>query len=72
MEVFSEELTMKPSKILILLVGFAGLALASAPGRVAVQTVNAPEMNPGAALSALTLLSGALVVVRSRRKRLSS
>jgi hypothetical protein len=64
---------MKRSKILLLLVALSGLAMAGAPGRVAVQTaITVPEMNPGTALSALTLLSGALVVVRGRRKRSSS
>jgi len=60
---------MKRSAFLLLFVGLSGLALMGDPiGRVAVQT-SAPEMNPGSALSALTLLSGALVVIRSRRRR---
>jgi hypothetical protein len=66
-----EEPVMKRSRILLLFVGLSGFALMGDPiGRVAVQTpTSTPEMNPGSALSALTLLSGALVVIRSRRKR---
>ena len=61
---------MKQSRILFLLVALSGLAMAGGPGRVAVEDpVAAPELNPGYALSALTLLSGALVVIRSRHKR---
>jgi hypothetical protein len=62
---------MNRSWILLLFVGLSGLVLMGDPiGRVAVQTpASTPEMNPGSALSALTLLSGALVVMRGRRKR---
>lgn len=64
---------MKRSRILLLVIAFSGLAMAGGPGRVAVETaVAAPELNPGYALSAFTLLSGALIVVRSRRKRSAS
>ena len=57
-------------KMLFVLMALSGLALAGGPGRVAAETtVSAPEMNPASALSALTLLSGALVVFKSRRKR---
>jgi hypothetical protein len=62
---------MKRSRILLLLVGLSGLALMGDPiGRVAAETpVSTPEMNPGVALSALTLLSGTLMVIRGRRRR---
>jgi hypothetical protein len=54
----------------MMLVLAAGLAIAGGPGRVAAETpVAAPEIDAGSGLSALTLLSGALVVFRSRRKR---
>jgi len=47
--------------IVILLVGAAGSALAGGP-------VAAPEIDAAAALGALTLLSGTLLVVRGRRR----
>ena len=56
---------------LLVLVAFSGIAFAANPGRVAAETtatVSAPEMNPASALSALTLLSGAFVVLRGRRR----
>jgi hypothetical protein len=59
---------MKPVWMMLLLVALSGLAMAN-PGEVASQTVTVPELNPGYALSALTLLSGVLVVISSRRKR---
>ena len=65
---------MKPSRCLLLLVALSGLALAdSRPGYgVKLEVVAAPEVNSGSALSALALLSGILVVIRSRGKRSSS
>jgi hypothetical protein len=46
---------------ILLLIGMAGFAFADG-----VQT---PEIDPNAGVSALTLLSGALLVIRGRRKR---
>ena len=51
---------MKYLGIALLFVGISGAALA-------VPAV-APEIDPGTAGSALALLSGALLVIRSRRK----
>jgi uncharacterized membrane protein YdcZ (DUF606 family) len=51
--------SMKLIGILLLLAGMAGAVLA-AP---------VPEMDPGSSASALALLSGALLVIKSRRNR---
>jgi hypothetical protein len=45
--------------LLLLLVGVSGLAVAN----------GVPEIDPGSGASALALLSGALLVIRGRRKR---
>jgi hypothetical protein len=50
---------MKTVGMMLLVVGMSGAALA-AP---------VPEIDPGSGISALTLLSGALLVIRSYRKR---
>lgn len=47
--------------MLLLLAGAAGLAMAAPPV--------APEVGAGSAGSALALLSGALLVIRGRRKK---
>ena len=46
----------------LLLVGTAGLALAGGIPHV-------PEVDPAMGIGALTLLSGAVLVIRARRKR---
>jgi len=46
----------------LLLIGVAGFATA------AVGTVGAPEIDPTSAVGALTLLSGAVLVMRGRKK----
>jgi hypothetical protein len=46
---------------ILLFLGVAGAALAGVHPP-------APEIDPGSAVSALTLLSGALLVIRGRRK----
>ena len=51
---------MKIIGMMLLLVGLAGLAMADA--------VLAPEIDPGSATTALALLSGAMLVIRGRRK----
>jgi hypothetical protein len=45
--------------MMLLLIGVAGLAMA----------VPTPEIDPGSGASALALLSGALLVIRGRRKK---
>ena len=50
---------MKLSGMVLLLVGVAGFALANV----------VPEIDPGSSASALALLSGAVLVIRSRRKK---
>ena len=50
---------MKLVGMFLLLVGVSGAALASA----------VPEIDPGSSVSALALLSGALLVIKSRRKK---
>ena len=52
---------MKTLGIAMLLMGFAGLAMA---GPAAV-----PEINPASATGALALISGAVLVIRAGRKR---
>ena len=52
---------MKVLGIMLLFVGVAGLAMA--------QTAPAPEIDPGSAGTAVALLSGALLVARSRQKK---
>ncbi len=47
----------------LLLLGASTLALAAPP------PTNAPEIDPGSAVSALALLSGTVLMVRSRRKQ---
>jgi hypothetical protein len=49
---------MKFVGMFLLVVGMSGVALASVP-----------EMDPGSGASALALLSGALLVIKSRRKK---
>jgi hypothetical protein len=48
---------------LLILVGLAGTLVANPP------PPPAPEIDPGSGMSALVLLSGALLVLRSARKR---
>ncbi len=52
---------MKAFGMTLLLVGMAGI--------LAADRVAAPEIDPGSAGSAIALLSGALLVLRSRRAR---
>jgi hypothetical protein len=49
---------------LLILVGLAGILTANPPPRQQV-----PEIDPASGVSALVLLAGALVVLRSTRKR---
>ena len=53
----------KFSLLAVIVLGAAALAF----GQVAAQP-NAPEIDPGQALSVLAFLSGAVTVIRSRRK----
>ena len=53
---------MKTVGMLLLLVGISSFAFAGG-------VVAAPEINPASGTAALTLLSGAILVIRSRRKR---
>jgi hypothetical protein len=50
------------------ILGFALLFLAMA-GSLLAQHEGAPEIDPGSCLSALALLSGGLLVLRTARKR---
>ena len=52
----------KTFAILMMMTTVAGMAFGA-------EVAPAPEINPASAVSALTLLSGALLVVRSRRKK---
>ncbi len=49
---------MKLVGMILLVVGMSGVALAGVP-----------EIDPGSGVSALALLSGALLVIKSRRKK---
>jgi LPXTG-motif cell wall-anchored protein len=51
---------MKSFGMLLLLVGFASLAMAAAPA--------APEISPATGVAGLALVSGAVLVIRGRRK----
>lgn len=53
---------MKTIGLMMLLVGAAGSAMAGVPAVT-------PEIDSATAVGALALLSGALLVIRSRRKR---
>jgi hypothetical protein len=53
---------MKSIGLLLILVGFSSLAFAALE-------VAAPEISPASGVGALALLSGALLVIRGRRKR---
>jgi hypothetical protein len=52
---------MKIIGMALLLVGVASLALAGAPA--------APEISPASGVAALALVSGAILVIRGRRKK---
>ncbi len=52
---------MKFAGMLLLLMGLSGLAIGG--------PTSAPEISPASGVGALTLLSGALLVIRGRRKR---
>jgi len=52
---------MKIVGTILLLVGMASIALA--------EPINAPEINPGSAASAIALISGAVLVIRGRHKK---
>ena len=56
---------MKIVTAMLLLSGLASLAFASFPTAPA----SVPEIGPASAVGALTLLSGALLVIRGRRKK---
>jgi len=58
---------MKILGIALLFVGISGLA--SARICIATQGCPAPEMDPSAGGSAVALLSGTLLILRSRRKK---
>jgi hypothetical protein len=53
---------MKFAGMVLLLVGFSSFAMAGL-------AVAAPEISPASGAAALTLVSGALLVIRGRRKR---
>jgi hypothetical protein len=52
---------MKFAGMVLLLTGLSGLAMGGVP--------TAPEISPAAGLGALAMLSGAILVIRGRRKR---
>jgi len=52
----------KYAGLALLLIGTAGMAVASGPAGV-------PEIDPAMAVGALALLSGGLLVLRARRKK---
>ena len=53
---------MKTAGMLLLFVGISSFAFASGP-------LAAPEINAASGTAAVTLLSGAILVIRGRRKR---
>jgi len=53
---------MKSLGIVLLLVGFSGFSMAGA-------LVAAPEISPISGVTAIALISGAMLVVRGRRKK---
>jgi parvulin-like peptidyl-prolyl isomerase len=53
---------MKIAGMALLLIGLSSLAFAAAE-------VSVPEISPASGMGAVTLLSGALLVIRARRKR---
>ena len=57
---------MKIVGMMLLAIGLSGIAMA---GRPYGPAVGVPEIDAGSGMSALTLLSGVLLVVGSRRKR---
>jgi len=54
-------------RIMLRIIGSA--ILIAAVSSVAMATVGAPEIDPASALSGLTLLAGALAVLRGRRSK---
>jgi len=50
----------------------AGVLMAPLGAHAAMQVAAAPELDPGSAFAAITLLSGALTVARGRRARKAS
>ena len=54
---------MKLLGIMLLLVGLGSVAFAQE------DTVAAPEISPASAVSALAMISGAVLVIRGRRKK---
>jgi hypothetical protein len=52
---------MKIAGMALLLMGFSSLVFAGGPA--------VPEISPASGVAALTLVSGALLVIRARRKR---
>jgi hypothetical protein len=55
----NQELYLKTLGLLLLAIGMSGAAMAA----------TVPEIDPSSGVSALALLSGALLVIRGRRKR---
>jgi hypothetical protein len=53
---------MKSIGMVLILAGFSSLAFA-------VVTPSAPEIGPASGVAALTLVSGAILVIRGRRKK---
>jgi hypothetical protein len=53
---------MKSLGLVLILIGFSNFAFASL-------SVVAPEISPASGTAALALLSGAILVIRARRKR---
>ena len=53
---------MKTLGMMLLLVGVSSLAIAGA-------SISAPEISPASGVGALALVSGALLVIRGRRKK---
>jgi hypothetical protein len=52
---------MKSAGMIVLLLGFSSFAFAALSGTV-------PEISPASGVSAIALVSGALLVIRGRRK----
>jgi hypothetical protein len=60
----TEEMKMKTRLMKILGIGLVGIGIAS----VCSAQVAAPEIDPASGVTALAVLGGALLIIRSRRK----
>jgi hypothetical protein len=58
-----EDFLVKIAGVFMLLLGVSAVAMAAPPG------FGAPEIDPGSAVTALTFVSGAMLLVRGRRRK---